>query len=90
MSIAFDAEDSERMSNALHRAWSRLDAGDVSGESTVKSALARIILDAVEQGVRDEDELVARALACHREIEAAGKSESMLRHSRLEGQNSVK
>jgi hypothetical protein len=66
MSNAFDTEVTERMSRALSEAWTQFrNSGRMNGDgqAVVKAALARAIVDAAEQGLCEEDGLVAYALA---------------------------
>ena len=66
MSSAFDSDDTQHMSRALDQAWSQLGTAGLSngdGEAREKAVLTRAILEAAEQGMRKEDELVAYALA---------------------------
>jgi hypothetical protein len=66
MSSAFDSDDTQHMSRALDQAWSQLGPSGLSngdGEAREKAVLTRAILEAAEQGMRNEDKLAAYALA---------------------------
>jgi hypothetical protein len=66
MTIAFDSTEVALLSRALDRAWlefghSGLKNGDA--DAVVRAALTRAIVEAADQGERDESKLTAYALA---------------------------
>jgi hypothetical protein len=66
MSAAFDSNETGQMSRALSQAFSRLKPeGLMNGDNKAiaKAALAKAIVDAAEQGMTSEAELVAFAIA---------------------------
>ena len=65
MSTAFDSNDTEHMSRALAEALSQLEpAGLLNGdtEALAKTVLAHAIVEAAQQGERNEEKLVAYAI----------------------------
>lgn len=65
MAAAFDSNDTDHMSRALTQALSHLGpSGLLNGdtEALAKAVLARAIVEAAEQGERDEKKLVAYAI----------------------------
>jgi hypothetical protein len=82
MSNVFDSNDADRMGGALTEAWAQLEsAGLKNGESeaVAKAALAKAIVDAAEQGERDEAKLVAYALAHYPQCRASIHDREFLR-----------
>jgi hypothetical protein len=70
------------MSRALTEAWAQLEsAGLRNGESeaVAKAALARAIVDAAEQGERDEETLVVYALTQYPQCRASIRDRELLR-----------
>ena len=66
MAMAFDSSVTEQMSRALSRALAQLEpAGlpDGDTEAVAKAVLARAIVEAAEQGERDEHKLAAYAIS---------------------------
>ncbi len=66
MSNAFESKDVELMLRALDRACAQFRASgrmDGDAESVVRSVLAKAVVDAAQQGERDEEKLSALALA---------------------------
>jgi hypothetical protein len=81
MSSGFDSNDAEVMSRALTEAWAQLEsAGLRNGESeaVAKAALAKAIVDAAEQGEREET-LVVYALTRYPECRASIRDRELLR-----------
>src|SRR3954463_4703171 len=84
MSTGFDSNDAELMSRALTEAWAQLEsAGLRNGESeaVAKAALAKAIVDAAEQGERDEEMLIVYALTHYPQCRASIRNREFLRAS---------
>ena len=68
MAMAFDSSDTEQMSRALSLALAQLEPPgllDGDTEAVAKTVLARAIVEAAEQGERDEHKLAAHKLAAY-------------------------
>jgi hypothetical protein len=69
MSYAFDSREADRLSRALELAWQKLNGArlpDHESEAVAKSALAKGIIEAAEQGERDEPALASHAVTHYR------------------------
>jgi hypothetical protein len=79
MSSAFDSDDTQHMSRALDQAWAQFGSAGLrngDGEAREKAVLTRAILEAAEQGMRKEDQLVAYALAHYARVREAMRNPS--------------
>jgi hypothetical protein len=74
MSEAFDSEVAKKMARALALAMERLGSGMLHDADETRSVLARAIIEAAEQGERDEEKLAVHAVEEFKKMHGGGSS----------------